>query len=715
MDTRRQYSNPEIWGGIECTINRVGDSFRDQLEYSGFYERPSDLDEYIGLGIKALRFPVLWERHIEDKEQQPDFTWAAAHLHKMQHAGVQPIVGLVHHGSGPTFTSLYDNNFPELLAAYATQVATAFPWVEYYTPVNEPLTTARFSGLYGLWYPHHKNNRSFLRMLFNQVRAIVLSMQAIRKINPSAKLVQTEDLAFVHASPKVAYQAKFENQRRWLTYDLLCGRVKRGHPLYTFMLSNGIKASELAFLTENICEPDIAGFNYYVTSERYLDEQVAKYPPHVRGGNGRHRYADVEAVRVTSTTGVRKLLAEAWKRYQIPLALTEVHLGCTREEQMRWLKEIYVEAQHAIQQGINLKAITAWALAGSFDWNSLLTREAGHYEAGVFDLSGEKLRYTAVTALVRSLAAHQPMEHPVLDSPGWWHREQTIKTPVNSSFAAARPLMIIGKTGTLGHAFTRLCEQRGIRYVALSREDCNILDEADIERAIVTHRPWAVVNATGYVLVDDAETNAETCFAINSAAPALMSKVCAQRNVLFMTFSSDLVFNGEQHTPYVERDIVQPLNVYGRSKAEGEGLILRNNPTAIIIRTSAFFGPWDKSNFAWHVLENLKQGRECVIPRSVTVSPTYVPDLVNSSLDVLIDRGSGIWHISNDGNIPWSEFAEAVAVHGGHSTERLSFRDASEMHWKAQRPMFSALKSDRGIQLPSFHQSLDRFFNDKIY
>jgi dTDP-4-dehydrorhamnose reductase len=115
--------------------------------------------------------------------------------------------------------------FPELLADYAKEVARKFPWIKYYTPVNEPLTTARFSGLYGLWYPHATNNKSFLVMLLNQLKAVVLSMKAIREINPDAKLVQTEDLAKIHSTPKLKYQRDFENHRRWLSYDLLCGKV----------------------------------------------------------------------------------------------------------------------------------------------------------------------------------------------------------------------------------------------------------------------------------------------------------------------------------------------------------------------------------------------------------------------------------------------------------------------------------------------------------
>ena len=139
-----------------------------------------------------------------------------------------PIAGLLHHGSGPSFTNLLDPEFPYFLASYAYEVANRYPWIEYYTPVNEPLTTARFSGLYGLWYPHHKTEVSFYRMLLNQLKGSVLAMEAIRSINPLAKLVQTEDLGKSHSTAMLAYQAKFENERRLLTFDILTGKLQAG-------------------------------------------------------------------------------------------------------------------------------------------------------------------------------------------------------------------------------------------------------------------------------------------------------------------------------------------------------------------------------------------------------------------------------------------------------------------------------------------------------
>ena len=154
----------------------------------------------------------------------------------------------MHHGSGPSHTNLLDPAFPLLLAEYAEAVARRYPWIDRYTPVNEPLTTARFSGLYGHWYPHGRDTQSFARALLHQCRGVVLAMERIRSINSHAQLVQTDDLGKVFSTRLLAYQAKFENERRWLTYDLLCGRVRRGHPLWKFLINDaGIRQDELAF------------------------------------------------------------------------------------------------------------------------------------------------------------------------------------------------------------------------------------------------------------------------------------------------------------------------------------------------------------------------------------------------------------------------------------------------------------------------------------
>jgi dTDP-4-dehydrorhamnose reductase len=287
----------EIWGGPECTLNRVGDRYFDQVERTGHDRRIEDLDRFASLGLTALRYPVLWERVAPNDLREPNWEWTDRRLDRIRELGMRPIAGLLHHGSGPRYTSLIDPTFPELLGTYAGMVAERYPWLRDYTPVNEPLTTARFSGLYGVWYPHHSNTRSFVRALLNQVRGTVLAMRAIRKINPDARLIQTEDGGRCYGTATTRIQVDFENHRRWLTWDLLTGRVTPRHPLWKFLLKYGATRHELAQLAGEATPPQVIGVNYYVTSDRFLDHAIERYHERLHGGNGKVEYADVEAVR----------------------------------------------------------------------------------------------------------------------------------------------------------------------------------------------------------------------------------------------------------------------------------------------------------------------------------------------------------------------------------------------------------------------------------
>jgi dTDP-4-dehydrorhamnose reductase len=409
--TRDSAPSPlELWAGLECTLNRVGDRQHDQLAFAGHYDRLGDLERLAELGVRTIRYPVLWERVAGAAAPVARWAHPDAALRRLRELGIEPIVGLVHHGSGPLHTNLLDDGFAEGLAAFARSVAARYPWVRRFTPVNEPLTTARFSALYGLWYPHARDARSFWRALLNQVRATRLAMRAIREVTPGAELVQTEDLGCTHATPALRYQADFENERRWLTFDLLTGRVGPDHPMYQYARFGGLAADEIAHAVGEGCEPAIIGINHYLTSERWLDERLDRYPEGSHGGNGQHRYADVEAVRVAdaSLVGPRQLIEQTWERYRLPVAITEAHLGCTREQQMRWLLEAWRAAVDARAAGADVRAVTAWAALGTHDWNSLVTRLDGHYEPGLFGVRAPTPRPTALAAGRRAVAWGEP-------------------------------------------------------------------------------------------------------------------------------------------------------------------------------------------------------------------------------------------------------------------------------------------------------------------
>lgn len=708
----------EIWGGLECTINRVEDVFRDQFTYTGHYLRNDDIEKIAALGIKKLRYPILWERHT-GPDASLHWKWTEQQLNKMIELGIEPIIGFLHHGSGPSFTNLLDPDFPEKLACFAKEVIYRFPFLRTFNPVNEPLTTARFSGQYGWWYPHKKDQRSFVRMLLNQCKGIVRCMQEIRVIIPNAKLIQSEDLSKVYSTPPLAYQASFENARRWFSLDLLTGALSNDSPYYGYFKRLDITDEELCFFSENPTPPHIIGFNYYITSERFLDHEIEKYP-HIRpGGNGQDHYVDLEAIRIPmeEPMGLTVLMKEAWERYHLPMALTEVHMGCTREEQLRWLKDVWDDCVLLKNMGVDVRALTVWSMLGAYDWNSLLTKEQYHYETGVFDVSSGSLRPTALAHAVKELTSKGGIHHPLVNQLGWWKREIRFHKDDLENWRemfrqADHPLLIIGKNGTLAKAFSRITERRGIPSISFSRSDINILDRKEIAGIISQYNPWAVINCAGYVDVDQAEIEKDLCMQLNVIGAENLAIFCCEYNIPFLTFSSDLVFGGNKQTPYTESDAVNPLNVYGLSKVLAEERVLKAYKNSLIIRSSAFFGPWDPYNFVYKTVQSISTHQVVELPEDVIVSPTYVPDLVNASLDLLIDQERGIWHLTNAGHISWADFAAEVADHTVYGNKHLVRRKLEELDWLAVRPNYSAMKTEKGILLPKLAHALERYFKE---
>ena len=444
----------ELWGGAECTINRVGDIFYDQHAYSGHRARvEADLELFSKLGLKTLRVALLWERF----EQLGHWDEADHMLQAMERSALHPIVGLVHHGSGPSHTHLLDPAFPEKLAAYALQVAQRYPWVTDYTPINEPQTTGRFTCLYGHWFPHHRSMSSYVRSLFHQAKGIVLAIEAIRSVQPHARLIHTEDGGATFATASLQSYEQAREHRRWLVTDLLCGRIRQEHPLFSFLIEHGLAEHEILWFADHACPPSILGINYYVTSDRFLDDRLHLYSAHLPGGDtGTEPLVDIEAVRVRSEGihGAGVILKQAWERYHLPLAITEAHLGCEPDEQRRWLYQVWRQAEDARMQGIDVRAVTAWGLLGLYNWSCLCTEDKGTYEAGAFDVSSGIPRATPVADLIAQLATGQAPEDERLLEPGWWDLDSRILigSPVDqtlllkkepaSEFLAEEPILM---------------------------------------------------------------------------------------------------------------------------------------------------------------------------------------------------------------------------------------------------------------------------------
>lgn len=685
----------ELWGGLECSLVRVGDTYHDQFDLGGHLTRADrDLEQIASLGIRTLRYPISWERIAPDGDlTRADWNWTTARLKRLNDLGVGIVATLVHHGSGPRDTSLIDPAFPDKLARFAGEAARRFPFVQDWTPVNEPLTTARFSGLYGHWFPHGHDEQSFLRCLLGEIRGTTLAMQAIRKEIPHAQLIQTEDFGKTYSTPLLAYQAQFENERRWLSLDLLAGRVRPGTRLWDHLRWAGIHEDELRWFVEHPCLPDVFGINHYLTSERFLDERIERYSHHSSGGNGRHEYADVEAVRVLENglAGIGELLTEVWDRYERPVAVTEAHLGCTREEQARWLVHVWRDCERVRNRGkVDVRAVTAWGLLGLWDWDSLLTSQRGTYEPGAFDVRNRpEPRPTALAEVCRALARNEEPNHPALKTPGWWQRSSrllyppwkedcaaSVPRPAPMKDSNARPLLLVGADGVLGRVIQRECWLRGLAYVALNRAQMDAASSASVRVAMKRHNPWVAINCAGYESLERAEGEPDRCFRDNVLTAATLAAECARRGMPLAMLGSASVFGEEHDLPARrESDPLSPCGVYAQSKVRMEAEIFGRLPGALVCRVSDLFGIHTGADFLSRALHSLARGESVWTANDEFVSPVYVYDAVNALLDLLLDGASGIWHLFHsglgNGVVSRAEAIRVLADFAGVSTARL--------------------------------------------
>lgn len=215
---------------------------------------------------------------------------------------------------------------------------------------------------------------------------------------------------------------------------------------------------------------------------------------------------------------------------------------------------------------------------------------------------------------------------------------------------------IIGKRGMLASAMRRKCEESGIPYVATTRKEVDIENEAAVRAQFETLHFTHVINCSGYTAVDQAEEEVEKAHALNAEAVAVLAKLAKENGKKVIHFSTDYVFDGEQEE-YNNDDLCNPLSAYGKSKEAGERVLFEHLPEALLIRTSWLFGR-EGNHFVNKMVALMEKEEELQVVNDQMGRPTYADDLAEAALSI-IDH-SGIYHFANEGATTWHGFAEAI-------------------------------------------------------
>ena len=420
-------SPPAVWAGPECSFLTVNGWECDQLALTGHDGRLDDIDRLASLGATAVRYPVLWGRD-RGRGAATDWRWAATRIRRLDRLGVRPIVALLHHGFGPAGADPLHPDWPAAFGAFALAAAERLPEAAAFLPINEPLTTARFGALYGWWAPYARDAETFASLVLAECLGYLEAARAIRAVRPDVDLIVNEDIGRTLGTATMSAVVDAHNARRWLGFDLLTGRVDRDHPLWRALAGTRDRRRALDLLRNEPVAPDLLGVDHYITSDRFLDDRITRYPEWTQARDDGHVYANVELARVDGheVDGFRRALADTWDRYAIPVALTEVQLAGDPDDQIHWWSEAWTAARAARRDGIPVAAVTAWSVFGAYEWASVLRRPCGSYEAGCFDVSGAGRgaapRRTPLADAVAQTAAGARLADPR----GWWRRPDRV-------------------------------------------------------------------------------------------------------------------------------------------------------------------------------------------------------------------------------------------------------------------------------------------------
>jgi dTDP-4-dehydrorhamnose reductase len=275
-------------------------------------------------------------------------------------------------------------------------------------------------------------------------------------------------------------------------------------------------------------------------------------------------------------------------------------------------------------------------------------------------------------------------------------------------------LLVTGAAGQVGREVVEHCERAGDDVVGLDRSGLDITDEHAVRTAVEAIRPDVIVHCAAWTAVDACESDRDRAMTVNAHAAGFLAVAAEASRAHLIALSTDYVFDGTKPTPYVESDATNPLSAYGQSKLAGEAAVLAALPTACIARTSWVCGRYG-GNMVKTILRLANEPGTLRFVDDQRGHPSFADDLAFMIRQLAGERMGGVVHMTNQGEVSWFAFAQAVLEAAGHDPSRVQPVSTADLTppRPAPRPMNSVLDNaalrDGGFTLlPEFREPLAR-------
>jgi len=299
---------------------------------------------------------------------------------------------------------------------------------------------------------------------------------------------------------------------------------------------------------------------------------------------------------------------------------------------------------------------------------------------------------------------------------GVLHEESGGKAVVFEYGLYMKRILITGANGQLGNEMRLLADQ--FPDFTFDFTDIDELDLCNAETVLeycISTKPSYIINCAAYTAVDNAEDNIGLCTKVNRDAVENIAKAAREVNAKVLHVSTDYVFDGTNHTPYVETDAVCPNSVYGKTKLEGEQVLQKFCPESVIVRTAWLYSIFG-NNFVKTMIRMGKEREKLTVIFDQIGTPTYAGDLASALMQIVVsaEKGHftpGIFHYSNEGVCSWYDFTISIHKLAGITTCQVLPIETKDYPAKAARPAYSVLnkakiKAVYGITIPHWETSL---------